>query len=89
MQLVLIQRGNLSKLGIEVMWLTWYVHRSRGRNWIRVSVFPAELQNVSMCVKDTRLITLIVAYFHGNPPPSGNLALLANDTERVIILVPG
>lgn len=41
--------------------------------------------------KDTRLITLIVAYFHGNSPPSrsGNLALLANDTERVIILAPG
>lgn len=41
--------------------------------------------------KDSRLITFIVAYFHGNSPQSrsGNLALLANDTELVIILAPG
>lgn len=40
-------------------------------------------------VKDTRLITLIVAYFHGNSAPSCNLASPANGTEWVIILVPG
>lgn len=53
--------------------------------------FPCFLLNckASRCVKDTRLITLIVAYFHGNSAPSGNLASLANDTERVIILAPG
>lgn len=53
--------------------------------------FPCFLLNckASPFVKDTRLITLIVAYFHGNSAPSNNLASLANDTERVIILVPG
>lgn len=54
-------------------------------------MFPAELEELHRvsCVKDTRLITLIVAYFHGNSAPSGNLASLAKDTERVIILAPG
>lgn len=47
--------------------------------------FLAEEQSVSECKKDTRLITLIVAYFHGNSAPSGNLASAANDTQRVII----
>lgn len=46
-------------------------------------------RRASLCAKDTRLITLIVAYFHGNSAASGNLASLANDTERVIILAPG
>lgn len=53
--------------------------------------FPCFLLNckVSQWVKDTRLITLIVAHFHGNSAPSSNLASLANNTERVIILAPG
>lgn len=69
----------------DVLRFEAHKRREEVKEGFHVSCWTAEHPGV----KDRRLITLIVAYFHGNCATSGNLASLANDTERVIILAPG